>query len=106
MTVPTILAAQSARRREQEQATLDAFRVADATAEERARRPERLPGASSDAVARLVDAGVIRAAGRGRFYLDETAVVARREVATPAAIPRGLILIVGLAVVAGLAVFG
>ncbi len=106
MTVPTILAARSARRREEEQATLDAFRVADATAGERAQRLDRLPGASSEALTRLVDAGVIRAVGRGRYYLDETAVVARRDVDAPTVVPRGLILIVGLAVVAGLAVFG
>ena len=88
MTVPTIRAARSARRREHEQATLDAFRVADATAEERAQGPDRLPGASSEAVSRLVDAGVIRSAGRGRYYLDETAVVARRDVDAPIAVHR------------------
>lgn len=106
MTVPAIIAAQAAARRNADTALLDAFRLADATAPDRAQTPARLGIEPGEAFVRLVDAGLLRDAGRGRYWLDEAAVVASRQAAARRVPPPGLILVVGLLLLAGLAVLG
>jgi hypothetical protein len=106
MTIPSIIAAQAAhQRQEAERTLLDAFRLADATAEARAQSLGRLGIERTEAFARLETTGVLRAAGRDRYYLDEAAVVAQRATrhAKP---PAGLILVAGLLVLAGLVMLG
>jgi len=63
----------------EERCVLDAFRLADATAPDRARTPHELHIAPDAAFGRLVSAGVLRERARGAFYLDESAVIARRS---------------------------
>ena len=71
-------AAQAATRRAEQQ-TLDAFRVAGATAPERALPLRRLAGADAAAVERLRSRGIVRDE-RGRdLWLDEQAVIAERD---------------------------
>jgi len=106
MAMPAIIAAQAASRRGADTALLDAFRLADATAADRAQTPARLRIEPGEAFARLVEAGIVRDAGRGRYYLDEAAVVAARVRAGRPFPPRGAILVVGLLLLAVLAAFG
>jgi hypothetical protein len=80
-----------------EQRALDAFRLADATAADRALLLERIGLARDSTVERLLAAGVLRDAGRGRLYLDEAAVIARRRATT--ASPRKVILLTVLVAV-------
>ena len=92
--IPSIIAAQAAQQRKEERTLLDVFRLAGATAPERAQSLDRLGLTWSDALGRLEEAGVVRAAGRGRYYLDEAAVVARREArSTPKAAPMLLLVL-------------
>jgi len=58
---------------------LDAFRLAGATAPDRARTPEEL-GIQPDATfGRLLKMGLLQERPRGTFYLDEAAVIAHRD---------------------------
>ena len=78
-TTAAIIAANAQQARQRaEQQTLDAFRVADATAPERALPLARITGVDADAHARLRDRGIVREARSGTFYLDERAVIAAR----------------------------
>jgi hypothetical protein len=63
-----------------ERKVLDAFRTADATAPGRARRLDDIGLPRDGAFERLTAAGVLREAGPGEFYLDEAALIARRDV--------------------------
>jgi hypothetical protein len=88
-----------------QQRQLDAFRVAGATAPERAQRPETIGLSRDDTFERLMQEGVLRDAGDGRVWLDEAALIARRRVRSPRstriAVVIGLlvaVLLVGLAV--------
>jgi hypothetical protein len=83
------------------QAVTDAFRVAGATAPERARPLAALGITHESAVAELARAGVLlRGPGHDTWYLSEAAVVARRNARRN--VPRAVlvVLIVLLAVLA------
>ena len=83
MTGPLMMAAAAgARRAQAERAIMDAFRLADATHEDRARPLEQLGVTPTDTFDALRDAGLVRESDPRRFYLDETAVVARRTAAS------------------------
>lgn len=103
--VPALIAAQAARRREEDAALLDVFRLADATAAERAQPLSRLQLVHSEAFARLETAGVLRSVGRDRYYLDESAVIAQRSTGVKRP-PAGVILVLGLLLLAGLMALG
>jgi hypothetical protein len=75
-------AAASARRAQAERAIMDAFRLADATHADRARPLDQIGMTPTDTLDQLLGTGLIREAGARRFYLDETAVVARRTAAS------------------------
>lgn len=104
--VPVMIAAQAAQQKEAERALLDAFRLADATAAERAQSLARLGIEQTAAFAKLEAAGVLRSAERGRYWLDERAVIAGRAAKPTGAPPRGLILVIGLLLLVGLAALG
>ena len=76
-----------------ERRLMDAFRLADATAPDRARSPEEMNVVPDAAFGRLLAAGVLRERPRGTFYLDEAAVIARRD-ATPKRGPLNAVLLV------------
>lgn len=80
MTAGAVVAAAAAARRQRLQRVLDAFRIADATAPERARTLASLGMSDSAELTHLIDAGVV-AAGRtqGSWYLNEGAYVAHRD---------------------------
>lgn len=65
-----------------QQRQLDAFRLAGATAPERAQRPEAMGLPRDDTFVRLAHEGVLRDAGDGRVWLDEAALIARRSAGT------------------------
>ena len=90
--VPVILAAVVAAA---ERRFLDAFRLAGATAPERAVRLEALGLSRDDAFDRLVAAGLLRDAGASGYYLDEAAVIARRDRKPP----RGVWIALGVMLV-------
>ena len=99
--VVAIIAAAHAQRL---QAVTDAFRLAGATAPERAQSLATLGVAHEAEVAELASAGVLlRGPGRDTWYLSEAAVVARRDARRH--VPRVLlvVLIVLLALTAILA---
>lgn len=75
-TAGVVAAAAAARELER---TLDAFRVADATASDRGQTLEALGLTESATVSRLVKAGVILPGRAGRVYLSEAAYVAYRS---------------------------
>ena len=104
--VPAMLAASAARRRAQDAAVVDAFRLAGATAPERAQPLDRLGLVDGEAVARLAGRGVVRVAERHRYFLDESAVIADRSASHGRTPPPGLILVVGLLVLVALAALG
>jgi hypothetical protein len=74
-------AAASAGRAQAERAIMDAFRLADATHADRARPLDQIGMTPTDTLDQLLGAGLVREAGPRRYYLDETAVVARRTAA-------------------------
>lgn len=76
--VPVLIAAQSAQQQKAERALIDAFRIADATAADRAQSLSRIGVERTDVLTRLEAQGVLRSVARDRYYLDEAAVVARR----------------------------
>ena len=80
MTAAAVVAAAAAARRERMQRVLDRFRIADATAPERARTLMSLGMAESAELTHLIDSGVV-VAGRaeGSWYLNEGAYVAHRD---------------------------
>jgi hypothetical protein len=100
MTTGAAAAAVGARELER---TLDAFRLADATAPDRARSPDQLGLTASRSLTRLIEAGVIQAVpGKNAVYLSEAALVAYRRTgakrAALAALVAGVVmLIAGLA---------
>ena len=78
--VAVLVAAQAQRTR----AVMDAFRLADATAPDRARTLDALGIAHTAEVEQLAQQGVLVAGPRrGSWYLSEAAVVARRRAARP-----------------------
>lgn|SRR5688500_17682013 len=97
--VPVIIAAQAAQRKEAERALLDAFRLADATAAERAQSLTRLGVERTSAFAQLEAAGVLQSAGRDRYFLSEAAVVAQRAPKSHAS-TRQLLVVAALVAVA------
>lgn len=101
MTNPALLAAAVAANAAQAARLqhLDAFRLADATAPQRA-RPLGEVGVTADAaLAHLRATGVVREGAPGTFYLDEAALIAQR----PAGLSRrGQFVIVWLAAALGL----
>jgi hypothetical protein len=75
-----VVAAAAAAHRRRLNAILDAFRLADATAPERARTLDALGVSSSRELDALTQAGVLLAAPRaGAWYLNEKAYVAYRD---------------------------
>ena len=104
--VPMMIAAGAAHRRAQDTAVVDAFRIAGATAPARAQSLDRLGLADGDAVARLAVRGVLRGVVRNRYFLDESAVIAERAGAGGRRPPPGLILVLGLLLLVGLAALG
>lgn len=103
--IPVMIAVHAAQQQEAEAAVLDAFRLAGATAPERAQPLARLNLVHGDAITRLEERGLLRATGRDRYYLDEAAVVARRtgtSTSTAAWIIGGLLVLSVLLVVVGL----
>ena len=83
------------------QAVTDAFRLAGATAPERARTLAALGIAQSSEVAELARVGVlVPGPGRDSWYLSEAAVVARRAAGARTG-PRALVLILLLLAVVG-----
>jgi hypothetical protein len=58
---------------------LERFRVADATAPDRAQGLVRLGLPSAQPLARYEREGIIRQAGTDRYYLDETALAMQRR---------------------------
>ena len=88
------------------QAVTDAFRLAGATAPERARTLAALGIAQSSEVAELARVGVlVPGPGRDSWYLSEAAVVARRRAGTRLG-SRSLVLIILLLVVVGAVAVG
>ena len=86
------------------QAVTDAFRLAGATAPERARSLQALGVEHAAEAAELANAGVlVRGSGRDTWYLSEAAVVARRNAGLRVS-SRALVLIVLL--LAALAALG
>lgn len=79
--VPVLITAQAAQQRQPqaERALLDAFRLADATAPDRAQSRTRLGIDRTPTFTRLEGAGVVQSDGRDRYYLNEAAVVAQRS---------------------------
>ena len=53
-----------------------------------------------------MECGILRSAAGGRYWLDEAALVASRSATSARVPPRGLILVVGLLVLVGLAALG
>jgi hypothetical protein len=74
-----VVAMAAAQAQAAERRLIDAFRVAGATAPDRARAPEELRVVPDAAFGHLVEAGLLRERARGAFYLDEAAVIARRD---------------------------
>jgi hypothetical protein len=93
MAMHVALAARRNRLERQERDLCDAFRLADATAPDRAQTLSRLGLEHSGAFARLESAGSIRRAAGG-YYLDEAALIGQR-----ASAPRRRVLLIVLAVV-------
>lgn len=101
--LPAILAANAAAAAARaERAHLDAFRVAGATAPERALLPEQLGLARDDAFARLASRAFLKETVGGACYLDEAAVIAHRD--RPARPQRALLVVLVLLLVAAGAV--
>ena len=98
MNVPVMIAVHAAQQQAAERALLDTFRLADATAPDRAQSLSRLGITHGDAFERLERAGVLRNEGRDRYYLDEAAVIARRSSGSKTS-PARLITVVALVVV-------
>ena len=89
------------------QAVTDAFRLAGATAPERARTLAALGVAPGAEVAELTRVGVlVPGPGRDSWYLSEAAVVARRRAAGTRLGSRTLVLIILLLVVVGAVAVG
>lgn len=103
--IPVMIAVHAAQQQEAERSALDAFRLAGATAPERAQPLERLNLVHGDAITRLEERGLLRTAGRHRYYLDEAAVIARRtgtSTSTAAWIIGGLLVLAVLLAGVGL----
>jgi hypothetical protein len=98
MSGGAVVAAAAAARRRRLQAVLDAFRIADATAPERARTLASIGTADSAELTYLIDSGVV-AAGRsqGSWYLNEGAYVAHRD-AKRVHIRRRMVILLGCVV--------
>jgi hypothetical protein len=95
--VVAIVAAQHARRVRD---VMDAFRLAGATAPERARTLSALGVTHDSEVAQLEGQGIlVPGPGAGTWYLSEAAVVARRDRLPPKALRVVLAVLVGLLVV-------
>jgi hypothetical protein len=95
MSGGAVVAAAAAARRERMQRVLDGFRMADATAPERARTLTSLGMADSSELTHLIDSGVV-VAGRaqGSWYLNEGAYVAHRD-ARRVHIRRRMVILLG-----------
>ncbi len=102
-----VVAAAAAARRRRLQRVLDSFRIADATAPERARTLPSLGIADSAELTHLVESGVVNAGrAQGSWYLNEGAYVAHRD-AKRVHIRRRMVILLGclvfiLGVVAGI----
>jgi hypothetical protein len=79
--------------------TLEVFRLADATAPDRARSPDQLGLTASRTLSRLIEAGVIQAVpGKNAVYLSEAALVAYRRTSAKraawAALAAGVVMLI------------
>ena len=75
-----VIAAAAAARRRRRREVLDGFRIAGATAPDRARRVDELGLNESRELAELVESGVLlQGPRRDSWYLDEAAYVAHRD---------------------------
>ena len=79
MSGGAVVAAAAAARRRRMQRVLDAFRIADATAPERARSLESLGLSEAREVAELIESGIVARGGRDLWYLNEGAYIAHRD---------------------------
>ena len=103
MSAGAVVAIAAAQATAAERRLIDTFRLADATAPDRARTPQELHVVPDATFGRLLAAGVLRERARGTFYLDEAAVIARRD-RKPKRGPLVALLLVALVVLlAGLA---
>ena len=87
------------------QAVTDAFRLAGATAPERARSLQALGVVHAAEAAELANAGVlVRGSGRDTWYLSEAAIVARRDAGARMSARALVLVVLLLAVVAAVGV--
>lgn len=97
MSGGAVVAAAAAARRRRTQRVLDAFRIAGATAPERAQSLESLGLSPTDELTELIDAGVLDRGDRELWYLNEGAYVAHRD-ARRVRIGRVMVIVLGCAV--------
>ena len=96
MSGGAVIAAAAAAHTRRVRTLVDAFRLAGATAPERARTPESIGAARGAVFDELVRDGVLVAGpGAGTWYLGEAAYVARRD-SRSARARRALVLVTGM----------
>lgn len=90
-----VVAAAAAARRRRLQGVLDSFRIADATAPERARTLTSLGITDSAELTHLIESGVVNPGpAKGSWYLNEGAYVAHRD-ARRVHIQRRMVILLG-----------
>ena len=95
------VAAAAAAHRKRVQTILDAFRLADATAPDRARSLEQLGLERNDEVEEFIEQQVVVSVPRGGgWYLNESAYIAQRDAGNPQL--RRVLLVVAAAIAAAI----